>query len=152
MSQVIVMWVHLIAAMFWIGGMLFFAIVLVPCLRSGLPENQRTELISRVGLRFRGCAWILIGMLLVTGLFRLYQNGIPLSQYGRPLSIKLSLVFILMTLSVLHDFVLGPKSIALSRTLSRPHPLQKTVRWIARINLLVGLMIVLAAVSLVHRL
>ncbi|MFQ5579999.1 MAG: DUF4149 domain-containing protein [Nitrospiria bacterium] len=146
----IVTWIHVIAAMFWIGGMLFFVLVFIPSVREGLSDTQKTALISRVGKRFRTCGWIALGLLIGTGLLILYLGGLSLSDYGRPLWIKLSLVFLMISLSFLHDVVLGPRSIRVSQITTGPHRLQIIVRWMARFNLLVGLLVVLAAVYLVH--
>ncbi len=150
MLQVFITWFHVIAAMFWIGGTLFFAIVLIPALASGLPQKQKIDLISRIGLRFRVCGWFSLGILVLTGSIRLYQNGNPLSSYGASLMFKLSLVVLVISLTLVHDFILGPKSIALSRQKRGPHSFQKVVRWVARLNLVLGLLVVLAAVFLVH--
>ncbi|MFQ5780797.1 MAG: DUF4149 domain-containing protein [Nitrospiria bacterium] len=141
-----VTWVHIIAAMFWIGGMLFFASVLIPSIQTGLSDAQKTALISRIGKRFRTGGWIALATLFFTGLLGLYHKGLSLQEYGRPFWIKLFLVFLMVLLSLLHDVVLGPKSIRISRSTTGPHRLQKIVKWMARFNLIVGLFIVLAAV------
>lgn len=150
MLQAVVMWFHVIAAMFWIGGMLFFALVVVPCLKGALNPSEKTSLISRIGKRFRICGWISLGILLFTGPLRLYQKGIPLHSYGKPLQVKLFLVFVMVLLTLVHDFVLGPKSIAMSQAGVVSNVFQIGVRWMARLNLLIGLSIVLSAVFLVH--
>jgi uncharacterized membrane protein len=76
MLELFVTWFHVVAAMFWIGGTLFFAIVLIPALSGALPERQKVELISRVGLRFRVCGWLSLAMLVLTGSIRLSQRGL----------------------------------------------------------------------------
>lgn len=146
MFWMIVIWIHITAAMFWVGGMLFFSMVLVPSLR-GLPIGQRSELMSRIGQRFRKTGWISLGVLLVTGLLQLYRLGMPAFMEGWFWA-KLAMVVLMVCLSILHDLVLGPRSIEMSRANPTPHPLQQTVRWMARFNLLVGLAIVLASVYL----
>lgn len=148
MFEILTIWFHLLAAMFWIGGTLFFAFVVIPSLKEVVTKEQRLELISRIGRRFKTFGWISLSILLFTGTLRLYQNGISLSSYGRTLWIKLSLVVVVLLLALIHDFILGPKSIALSRQISTSQPLQKQVRWIARMNLLIGLLVVLSAVFL----
>lgn len=146
MFWMIVIWIHVASAMFWIGGMLFFTIVLVPSLR-GFPIGQRRELMSQIGLRFRKTGWISLGVLLVTGLLQLYRLGIP-AFMGEWLWPKLAMVAVMVSLTLLHDLVLGPRSIEISRANPAPHPLQRTVRWMARFNLIIGLFIVLASVYL----
>ncbi len=150
MFILVVTWIHVIAAMLWVGGMLFFSLVLVPCLKPGLGEALRADVMRRVGLRFRVVGWISIVVLLMTGFLRLYQEGRALASYGTVFHLKLFLVFVMILLTLLHDLVLGPKSIALSRSMGQPSPLQKKVRWIARFNLVIALLIVCAAVSFVR--
>lgn len=147
MFSILIVWIHMLAAMFWIGGMLFFSLVLISSLR-GLPPPQRTDLMSRIGQRYRRAGWISLAVLLVTGLLRLYRLGfVPLAADGW-IWAKLALVLVIVGLTLLHDLILGPRSIQRSRSTERPHPLQRTVRWIARLNLVIGLFVVLAAIYL----
>lgn len=150
MFVLMVTWIHVIAAMLWIGGMLFFSLVLAPCLKHGLTETLRADLMSRVGKRFRLVGWISIVVLIATGLLRLYQEGRPLYAYGVVFNTKLALVIVMVVMTLLHDFVLGPKSVVLSRLTGRTGIFQKRVRLMARFNLLIGLLIVYAAVSFVR--
>jgi uncharacterized membrane protein len=141
----LLIWIHLLAAMFWIGGMLFFAIVLVPSLRL-LPPPQKAELIGRIGQRFRKTGWISLGILLVTGLSQLYHLGSPVFAEGS-LWVKLILIVLMVFFTLLHDFVLDPGSVEISRA-NPASPLRGTVRWLPRLNLAVGIFVVLAAVYL----
>jgi uncharacterized membrane protein len=149
MIWMILIWIHLLASMFWIGGMLFFAVVLVPTLRA-LPPQQKAELINRIGPRFRKTGWISLGILLATGLFQLYRLGPPVFAEGW-LWVKLFLIVLMVSLTFLHDLVLGPGSIEIHRANPGPHPLQGMTRWIARLNLVVGVFIVLAAIYVARR-
>lgn len=146
MFWMILIWIHISAAMFWIGGMLFFSIVLIPSLRK-MPPADRAGLMSEIGRRFRLTGWTALGILLVTGLLRVYHLGLPLRMEGW-FGMKLALIALMISLTLLHDIVLGSRSIRISRSTAAPHRLQRTVRWMARLNLLVGLFIVLAAVYL----
>lgn len=145
MFSMLIVWIHILAAMFWIGGMLFFSLVLVPSLR-GLPPEERTDLMIRIGRRYRRAGWISLAVLLVTGLIRLYHLGFAPLAAGNWLWAKLAMVIVMVLLTLLHDLILGPRSIEISRTSPAPHRLQRTVRWMARLNLAVGLLVVLAAV------
>lgn len=72
MFWMILIWIHILAAMFWIGGMLFFSLVLIPSLQ-GVPPPQRADLMGRIGMRYRRAGWISLALLLVTGLLQLYR-------------------------------------------------------------------------------
>lgn len=149
---------HLLAAMFWLGGMFFFALVGAPVLRE-LDAESRSRLFRRLGERFRVTGWIAIGVLLVTGTANLMFRGLLelsvlssgefwASPYGRTLGWKLGAVAAMLVTSAAHDFVIGP---AASR-----HPpgsdaalrSRRRAAALARVNALFGLAVVIAAVRL----
>lgn len=151
--------VHVLAAMVWLGGMLFLAAVGAPVLRRVEPASLRAELFERLGTQFRTVGWIAIAVLLVTGVANLYLRGLLNGEilsspifwsgvYGRALAVKLGTVITMVALSAVHDFALGP---AASRvTPGSPEALRLRARsaWVARINALVGLVLIVAAVRL----
>lgn len=159
-----VVFVHLVAALVWIGGMLFVAFVLVPVLRRE-PSHLRTALLDRVGRRFRSVGWLALGILLVTGVWNLRNRGLPwdiilsgdlfAGRFGRILLVKLLLVLMTLVLSGVHDWVLGPASTRLAQQDSpdvqaRAERLRRGASWVARLNALVALAIVFLAVALVR--
>jgi copper resistance protein D len=115
--------VHILSAIIWIGGMLFVALVVVPATRS-LPPSERAALFSTVGRRFRTVGWVCIGALLVTGVVNVAYRGVTWenlftialwgSPFGVTLALKLGVVAIMLGLSAYHDFVIGPRSVRLS--------------------------------------
>lgn len=64
--------VHLLAALFWLGGMLFLALVGAPALRGLDDPELRGRLFADIGRRFRRAGWWAIGVLLVTGTLNLH--------------------------------------------------------------------------------
>ena len=114
---------HILSAIIWIGGMLFVALVMVPVTRD-LPPGERAALFSTVGRRFRTVGWACIGTLLVTGVVNLAYRGVTWdnvltaalwnSPFGVTLALKLGVVAIMLGLSVYHDFVIGPRSVRLA--------------------------------------
>src|SRR6185437_2938455 len=62
---------HVLAAMFWLGGMFFLGIVGAPALRRVEPPELRQRLFSTLGLRFRALGWGAVGVLLATGVLSL---------------------------------------------------------------------------------
>lgn len=145
-------WIHVVAAITWVGGMVFVALVLAPGLRR-LPPDQRSEVIGSVGVAARGLGWISLLVLLVTGglnLIHLHPSWDSLA--GQLLLAKISVVGGLVGLTILHDFILGPKLSGIRRAVGVQHPtfrrLQVCVQWLARFNLFLALCVVFLAVLL----
>lgn len=133
---------HVLAAITWIGGMVFIALVLVPVTRGLADPALRTRLVQEAGRRFRLVGWIALVLLLLSGLanlaFRPYLLGVPRFQ------MKLGLVVVALALAALHDFVLGPRAGAPGA----PPAARVRASWIARINLLLVLVIVVLGLAL----
>ena len=68
----IVRWIHGIAAVAWIGGSLFFLIVLIPSIerKIGLPDGLKTE----INNRFRGLVQTCILVLIITGVILAFDR------------------------------------------------------------------------------
>jgi copper resistance protein D len=111
---------HILSAVVWIGGMFFLALVVVPVTRS-LPPAERAALFGALGRRFRAVGWVCIGVLLVTGTINtvyrgvtwenLFTAGLWSSPFGTTLALKLAVVAVMLGLSGYHDFVIGPRSV-----------------------------------------
>jgi uncharacterized membrane protein len=131
-----------VAAITWIGGMLFIALVLVPVTRRLDDPALRTRLVHDLGVRFRAVGWIAVVTLLVTGGGNLWMHPVLLSSPR--LHWKLGLVVLALILSGFHDFVLGPRAGG-----PGADPSARTrASWVARVNVLVVLVIVALGLSL----
>ena len=127
--------------------MIFFSLVVMPALRQGLPPPQRQELIRAVGRRYRILGWASVVVLLVTGPFLVWYHGVVWdSDFGWVLSLKLVLVGVMLLLTILHDFVLGPRAVQANN----PHTEgpRRAMIWLARLKLLVALGILLCGLWL----
>lgn len=152
--------IHLIISAFWIGGMLFTAAVLVPATRKKLAEH-RGLLFTELGTRFSRITWVLFPLLIITGITALYGKGYSTDDllssgfwgtaYGSKLMGKLHLFSLVLIVSGIHDFWLGPKAAKMMET-DPDNPKTATLRkgssWVGRINLLLGLAILFYAASL----
>ena len=136
-------WIHVLAAVTWLGGMLFIALVLVPVSRRVQDFHLRVDLISQTGKRFRTVAWIALGLLIVSGLVILFRH--PWLLRLPAFQLKVALVVLALGLSALHDFVLGPRVGKLPPGVTAP---RRRVSWIARVNVLIVLTILLLGLSL----
>ena len=148
---------HVLAALLWLGGMFFLAAVGAPVLRKVEPPPLRAQLFQALGTGFRRVGWIAIAVLLVTGTANLYFRGVLDdlgsaafwgTRYGAALAVKLGCVLVMITLSGVHDFVHGPA--AGRHRPGTPEALRhrRQAAWMARINTLVGIVLVFAAVRL----
>jgi uncharacterized membrane protein len=137
---------HVLAAVIWIGGMLFLGLVLVPVLRNR-PSAERAALLHAVGRRFLAVGWMALGTLLVTGPLLWALRGFPL---GLVMVHKLILVAILLVLSVLHDFVLGPRLVALiaeGEASDETARLRRRGALLARLNVLLALVVLILGLA-----
>lgn len=161
---VVSVWIHILAAATWVGGSIFLMIVLVPAMRDPALRDHGLDLIHRVGRRFLWVGWVCFALLIATGFFNLFVHGgsswsllgrreFWSSSYGKVLAGKLLLVGVILILSAIHDFVLGPLAAKASAenpgSLGAGH-LRLAVRWAGRFNLLLGLIVIGLGVTLVR--
>lgn len=153
---IVLVWLHLLAAISWIGGMVFLSVVLAPLVRGRKAAPEFTALFRSAALRFRIVVWTAMAVLLTTGSLLLRQRGIAStipSLWPQILVVKLGLVALLLVLTFSHDLLLGPMVSRLSavpevaRT-SRQRRLIQLARWLPRLSLLLALAVVVAAVDL----
>jgi putative copper resistance protein D len=149
-----VIWIHVLSAVIWIGGMAFISLALVPALKrgSGLSgdPSDRSRLLSSVTNRFNKISWSATALLLATGTLNVvHRHGEWSASAVRLLSVKLSLILLMVILSGLHDFVLGPRLGRLERDAASNRSvgsLRRIVPWLARFNLILALAVVYLAV------
>ncbi|MCA1702978.1 MAG: DUF4149 domain-containing protein [Actinobacteria bacterium] len=119
----LVRFVHVLAAMGWVGGQLFLSVVVLPVLRRTLDPDVRGPVVHRTAERFAAIAnAALLPMLVVTGIMLAWHRGVTLASlddagYGRLLSIKLVLVVISVGLAASHG-VLATRSPRRARPLA----------------------------------
>jgi uncharacterized membrane protein len=156
-------WLHIMAAVVWIGGTIFLAAVLVPAIRRPEIGAIASLLIRVTAYRFRWIGWVCFAVFFLTGAFNLSYRGIGfeelafsdlwLSPFGLTLGIKLVLVTMTVALSVLHDFVIGPQATeSWERDPDSPQTrrLRHQAVQLARINLLLAVLIAFLGVMLVR--
>ena len=151
---------HVLAAMLWLGGMFFFGVVGAPVLRAIEPPPLRQRLFQELGSRFRRVGWSAIGVLIVTGVINLHYRGwlhwqsslgslaFWRTDVGHALAAKLTAVVLMLSINAIHDFILGPRAGRAAPRSPAAIAFRKRAALLARINALLGVLLVAAAVRL----
>lgn len=147
---------HILAAVSWVGGMIFLSLVLAPLVRARKAAPEFMALFRSAALRFRPVVWFAIVVLLITGPMLLSHRGISVmrpSSWVGIVTVKLTLVSLLLFLTLLHDLVLGPQvsrvsAIPDSQRSAAEQLVFKTARWLPRFSLLIALAVVITATML----
>lgn len=156
---IVSMWLHLAAAIVWIGGLAFISLVLVPTLRSPALRPQALVLLRTTGRKFQHIAYASFVTLAVTGAANLYfkfggaldLGALWPTPYGRLLAAKVLLVIGIVALALYHDFVVGPRA---ARALEADaasvtaRSLRRRAAWIGRANALLSLVVMTLALLL----
>ncbi|MGH7668996.1 MAG: CopD family protein [Gemmatimonadaceae bacterium] len=152
--------IHVLAAMLWLGGMFFLATVGAPTLRAIESPVVRQQLFQQLGVRFRAVGWWSIGILVATGVVNLYYRGwlrwdgvfasgaFWATAVGRSLAIKLLAVAAMITVSAIHDFWIGPLAGRAAPGSARAGRIRRWAMMLARVNALLGVVVVVVAVQL----
>lgn len=138
MPDYLITWIHLIAAIILMGGLIFFQFVLAPAARHIVADPQSKELVRVAGRRFRTIAWVCLITLILTGAYQmLHESGSARIEttWGVVLMLKLFLFVVAFGLILIHDFIIDPhapssKNATQSRasaSLSRADNLQKAI-------------------------
>ena len=156
-------WLHILAAVIWVGGTIFISLALVPAIRRPEFRASGLALIRFTAHRFRWAAWLCFVIFIATGIFNLLYRGMNFElmgqalfwrgPFGSTLAIKLSVVVLILAISALHDFHIGPRAAAAwEKAPNAPETLRlrKLAVHCARLNLLLALLAVALGVMLVR--
>lgn len=108
--DIILVWIHLTAATFWVGGMLFLSLVAVPLLKKDPDPSSAQRGFINLARRFRTLVWIALSLLVITGSILLPNQvdiSISLGEWPPAVLIKLILVLLLIGISLAHDKLNG---------------------------------------------
>ena len=153
-------WLHLLGAVTWVGGMLFLVLVMVPVLRGRPFGAIQIPLLDRIGLRLRYVGWAAMGLLLVSGVANVTLRGgwaawpdgaLWAGRWGHALAAKLVLVGVTLAVSAAHDFWVGPRAMRLLETAPRTpacRRYRRAARWMGRAMLLLSLGVLALAATL----
>jgi len=152
--------IHVLAALIWLGGMFFLALVGAPVLRAVEPPQLRQAMFDQLGRRFRSVGWAALLVLIITGVFNLHFRGLLHWQavwangafwrttWGMALAVKLVAVTVMLVVEGYHDWVLGPRAGLMAAGSPEAAAFRRRASLYARVAAICGLIIVIAAVRL----
>lgn len=123
--RAVILWLHLLAVMIWMSGLVFQVLVVFPVFGRGPLTAERLRFSLGLEARFRAIMWPAIGLVLFTGLVNLMNvwqatsvAGVTLpTAFVRTLSIKFFLVLGMLTLQAAQQWLVQPRRLAALRAL-----------------------------------
>lgn len=147
---------HILSAMVWLGGMIFYVIVIMPVIRNQKVKEQKLTLLQLTALQFRKISYPLFVLFLISGFGILFTKGyLQAGQFisffttnlGLMFLSKLGLFLLLFLFSIYHDFVSGPKTFFfLENDLVQYERYRRVSAFFGRLNLLLSLCIAILGV------
>ena len=132
----IILWLHVLGVVTWIGGLAWQAHALAPLARGG-----EVRLFAEAARRARPFTWVAIALVALSGFYNVTQLG-PLSQVmesgaGLALAGKFMLVLAAIAVAAQRDFAHVPRLLrALGRTGDEaPATVLRSIVWLDRITL-----------------
>lgn len=138
MARIVVVWLHVLAAAVWVGGLLHGSHLVLPGLARG--ERAYLALLTRARL----VAWTALGLLVVTGLENLRHARLESGW----LIAKVLLFLVLVPLAAHRDFTLLP---AAARAIEAGEPPARALgglRWVDRVLVVLAVVLLFLGVGL----
>jgi len=111
MPDYLITWIHLIAAVTLMGGLVFSQFVLNPAAQQDQSDKKSQEVVRLAGRRFRTIAWVCLITLILTGSYQMLNEGGSArieTTWGVVLMLKIFLFVIAFGLILIHDFIIDP--------------------------------------------
>jgi len=152
----VILWVHLFSAILFVGGSFFMWIVIMPISkRIANDESERTRIISIIARRFGKITNIILGILILTGIYNAtwYLGSVESlfrTYSGNLLLIKIILTLILIILIYYNNRYIARKIVKLAeeKRYKELSNLRKLSRPISFINLALMIAITFIAVMM----
>ncbi len=114
MPAYVVTWIHLVAAITFIGGWLFFQLAVRPSLledKKSSPSQEAMTMVKKMGQRFKTVGWVSLMALIFTGASQLLDESGSArieTSWGLIMMLKLFVFAIVGGLIFVHDLILDP--------------------------------------------
>lgn len=98
-----VLWLHVMGAVIWIGGVLFVVTILRPVMQRALPPPDRRQLLKQVSGRMQRVVHVVIALQIITGTLLAWpylRGGMAMFRgwWGQALLLKLLFVALMIAL------------------------------------------------------
>ncbi len=129
MPDYLITWIHLIAAMTLMGGLVYSQFVLNPAAHQDKSDQKSKEVVRLAGRRFRTIAWVCLITLILTGSYQMLNEGGSArieTTWGVVLMLKIFLFVIAFGLILIHDFIIDPHAPASKKNTNPSFPTPST--------------------------
>ncbi|MDH5296674.1 MAG: CopD family protein [Nitrospirota bacterium] len=156
MPAYVITWIHLLAAITFIGGWMFVQLVVRPSLAEGKakpPSMEAIAMVKKVGQRFKMVGWVSLMALVFTGASQLLDESGSArieTSWGLMMMLKLFVFAIVGGLIFVHDLILDPYGVPAKGKKEEAEPLMFSgkVKWVQRTILGLSLVVLFIAAYL----
>ena len=154
MSEAITPWFHIVAVAVWLGPQFFLFLVTVPAVRVIEDPAVRLQVMRVIVRRFGWLAWAAMAVIVLSGVSNLFQEADEFGhvwdteyRYFQIFSTKMVLVGLMVILTALHTFVIGPKQL---RLLEEMRSDSTEAAGLRRVSIIVSSLTLLVSVATVY--
>ena len=154
MSEAITPWIHIVAVAVWLGPQFFLFLVAVPAVRIIEDADVRLRVMRIVVTRFGWLAWGAMAVIVLSGISNLFQEADEFGhlwdteyRYFQIFSTKMVLVGLMVLLTALHTFVVGPRQLRLQEEMRGD---SVEVARLRRLSIIVSSLALLASIAVVY--
>jgi uncharacterized membrane protein len=154
MSEAITPWIHIVAVAVWLGPQFFMFLVTVPAVRVIEDPAVRLQVMRVIVQRFGWLAWAAMAVIVLSGVSNLFQEADEFGhlwdtdyRYFQIFSTKMVLVGLMVILTALHTFVIGPKQL---RLLEEMRSDSTEAAGLRRVSIIVSSLALLASIAAVY--
>ncbi len=156
MSEAITPWIHIVAVAVWLGPQFFLFLVAVPAVRIIDDESVRLRVMRTITTRFGWLAWGAMAVIVLSGTSNLFQVGRDTAididsvtdfRYFHIFATKMTVLGLVVILTALHSFVVGPKLLSLQEEMGSDS--DKAVR-LRRASIIISSLALLGSIAVVY--
>ncbi len=154
MIDAITPWIHIVAVTVWLGPQFFMFLVTVPAVRVIEDPAVRLQVMRVIVQRFGWLAWAAMAVIVLSGVSNLFQEADEFGhlwdtdyRYFQIFSTKMVLVGLMVILTALHTFVIGPKQL---RLLEEMRSDSTEAAGLRRVSIIVSSLALLASIAAVY--